>query len=85
MAKLKVYGWTSHAPYGHARQGRYIMAASSVAELTRITGVTRHDFNNYGSVTGNREEIELATSKPGIVFRRPLDVYTGGWEEMPPR
>ena len=70
---VKVYGYTAWAPYGNNRQGRHIVAAKSVSEVLRITGLTRYQFNNLGFETGNEEEILQAMSEPGTVFVRPLD------------
>ena len=72
--ELKVYGWRSFrmecppAPNG-SRQTREIIAAHSVAEVCRLTGVRRSEV----SETGNEEEVRVAMKDPGVVFWRPLD------------
>lgn len=72
-ASLKVYGWTTFASYeGVSRQVRAIVAAPSVAEVLRVTGMTRSEFGYDGEETGNAVEIEKATSAPGVVFYAPV-------------
>lgn len=66
---MKVYGWRGH----RGKQTREIVAARSAAEVRRITGMSRGDWEFSGCETGNDEEIALAMTKPGIVFWRELD------------
>jgi len=73
----KVYGWIGARPESrvqgnHHGQTREIMAAASVAEVLRLTGMTRGEFNRSGCETGNSEELEIALSKPRVVFWQPL-------------
>lgn len=80
---LKVYGWTGYDPQnveGHNKQTREIVAAHSIAEVTRIADITRYEFNTYGSETGNSEEIALAMSDPGVVFFRGINDRNGNWK-----
>lgn len=74
---MKVYGWTGYRVGGQTRE---ICAARSIAEVLRITGMSRYTFNWSGCETGNDEEIALALSKPGTVFFRGLDEH-GDWRE----
>lgn len=74
--QLKVYGWTySRAACPPAanssHQTREIMAAHSVAEVLRVAGISRRDFEWNGCETGNSAEVTLALANPGIVFWRP--------------
>lgn len=64
MAELKVYGGLIHA----GRQRRTIVAAKSRAEVCRLTGLSDSQIKGYWSVTGNKAEIDLAMSRPGVVF-----------------
>lgn len=74
MAKqLKVYGWTGMrnealGPRNRHGQTREIVAAYSAAEVRRITGLTRAEWEHSGCETGNENEIQAASSKPGTVF-----------------
>lgn len=83
--RLKVYGWTDSRPHTRGPnnphgQTREILAAHSVAELLRITGMTRHQWNVGGCETGNADEIRIATERPGIIFYQPLNQRTDtGW------
>lgn len=75
--KIKVYGWIGARPESRVEgnrhgQTREIVAAASMAEVLRITGMKRDDFTRSGCETGNQEELELALSKPGVVFWQPL-------------
>lgn len=75
---MKVYGWQSFrseatpAPNG-SRQTREIMAAKSVAEVLRVAGMSRYEFNQSGTETGNDEELRVATARPGVVFWTELN------------
>ena len=79
MAKqLKVYGWTgmrneSRGPKNHHGQTREIVAAYSIAEVRRITGMTRAEWEHSGCETGNANEIQTALAKPGVIFWTSLN------------
>jgi len=79
--KIRVYGWQSFrreavpAPNG-SRQTREIVVARSVAEVMRITGMTRTAFGYAGGETGNQKEIDQAMTEPGAVFWTELDNQT---------
>lgn len=78
--KLKVYGWTGMSTYP---QSRNIVAAYSVAEVLRITGMSRHDWNNGGDETGNDEELSIALAEPRVVFYQPLNARQGdNWHRL---
>jgi hypothetical protein len=70
---MKVYGGQSFRsearpePNG-SRQTREIVAANSVAEVLRITGLTRYMFNTSWSETWNETELRVALADPGVVF-----------------
>jgi hypothetical protein len=73
MKQLKVYGWTGYRTEAEAspngmQQTREIVAATSVAQVMRISGKTRHYLTNYGGETGNTEELRVALAEPGIIF-----------------
>lgn len=72
--QLKVYGGTSFHAYknGGYIQGRYIVAAHSVAEVLRIAGIKRSEYAWTDSETGNTEEVKLATATPGRLYFAPL-------------
>ena len=84
--QLKVYGWRgrrlkSKSERNHHGQTREIMAAYSVAEVLRATGMTRGDWNHSGCETGNALELELALANPGRVFwSRYVDHMRGDCE-----
>ncbi len=72
---MKVYGWRSfRAVVGQSRE---IVAAKSVAEVLRITGLTRYQWNLNGCETGNAEEIAQATKAPGQIFWRSINAREG--------
>lgn len=54
-------------------QTRDIVAAHSVAEVLRIANIPRSVYNWSGSETSNTEEVELAMSKPGVLFYKPIN------------
>jgi hypothetical protein len=79
MAKeLKVYGWTGSRNAARAgnsvhSQTREFMAAYSVAEVLRATGMPRSSWHFSGAETGNDREVEVAMANPGKVFWMKLD------------
>lgn len=86
--RLKVYGWTGHrfecppAPNG-SHQTREIVAASSVAEVMRLSGRRRSGLFNICE-TGNDEEIATAMAEPGVVFWRGINDWRGPWTRTEP-
>ena len=85
MKPLIVYGWLGYRidcppALNGSRQTREIMAARSISEVNRATGLSRNYLSNYAGETGNANEIEVAMSEPGVVFWKPLDYRPeGGW------
>jgi hypothetical protein len=67
---LLVYAWTDHRP-GHG-QVRAIMAAHSIAEVLRTAHMSRREWENYGTRTGNETEQQMAFAKPHTVLWQPL-------------
>ncbi|MFC9432749.1 hypothetical protein [Nocardia sp. NPDC057030] len=70
--EVKVYLWRGFRPddaTGRNRQTDEVVAAFSVADVLRITGMSRSDWKHAaGSVTGNFREIAVAVGEPGVVF-----------------
>ncbi len=76
--KLKVFGWQGwrpecpSAPNG-SKQTREVVAAKSKAEVARIAGKEYPgQLFNLGE-TGNSLELQLALSKPGVIFWTPIN------------
>ena len=68
MKPLRVYGWNDDGVH------RCIVAARSLAEAHRLASANRRgrtigQMRDYGCWTGNAHEIEVATAKPGTVFK----------------
>jgi hypothetical protein len=66
---LKVYGWNDDGIH------RFIVAARSWKEAHRLANEAdggrrslRH-MMNYGSPTGNADELRIALAEPGVVFK----------------
>lgn len=80
---MKVYGWQGHRLecQTHHRQTREIVAAKSKAAAARAAGYDRPAQMFNLCETGNRQEIETAMSKPGVVMWRPLDDRVGAFVE----
>ena len=83
-SKLKVYGWigvrSACEPSANgSQQTREIVAAPSLAQVMRLTGLSRSYLTNYGCETGNEEELLVALGKPGTIFWQPL--RGGAWQE----
>ena len=76
MNKFKVYG------IGWMGRYRRIVAASSQKEAAQLIGTTLHHFREYASITGNKEEVELAMSEPGTVWERK-DYCNDAWIKTP--
>ena len=75
--KLRVHGWggwwfDDRNPGTH-QQARYIMAATSIAEIKRLVG--KNSLWNICE-TGNAGEISLATPKPLTLFVVPCAYLT---------
>lgn len=71
--KLKVYGWgglrkEAQNDFNHHGQTREIIAATSMAEVMRLTGLTRTACNHGVCETKNRVELEVAMAEPGVQF-----------------
>lgn len=62
--KLKVYG------VNYDGKERLVVAASSQKLAAQLMGVTIGCMRDFGSVTGNKEEIAKAMIEPGRVWRR---------------
>jgi hypothetical protein len=74
-ARLKVYGWRGHKTGMTKSQARFIVAARSVSDVLRLTGMTRYQFNQDGCETGNDGEVAQALSEPGVIFYRDLNAW----------
>lgn len=59
---LKVFG------ANYDGKNRRIVAATSQKQAAALLGMSLSGFRAYGSVTGNREEIEIAMREPGAVW-----------------
>jgi len=80
---LKVYGYIGSrgecpAAPNRGKQTREIVAAYSFAAATRAvlaqsSGWSTYSLRQFMDETGNNEELEVAITKPGTVFWRPLD------------
>jgi hypothetical protein len=71
---LKVFEWHSmKRGDGSGRRvwTREIMAAASIAEVLRETGIRRGDFDHRGRVTNNQVDCEWALAHPHQAFWRP--------------
>lgn len=63
MKKLKVYGGSCCGNH------REIVATRTKRKAMELFGISYSHFKDYYSETGNKNEIEIATSKPNIIFR----------------
>lgn len=78
--KLKTYRWVQMLKGG---QYEMIVAAHSKAEVARIAGYDRPDqLWNLGE-TGNKDDIETATAKPGQIFYARLNDYSAKLQPFP--
>lgn len=61
--------------YGVVLGGRFraVVAARSKAAAAEAFGTTVRHVTVYGSVTGNREEVEVAMAEPGVAWTRPCN------------
>lgn len=88
---LKVFGYTGYRQAARIEnnmlgQTREIIAATTKAEAFRKSGLTRAQFDNVVSETGNDEEIATALASPGTVFWQPHNyrARTGEWTTIAP-
>ena len=49
----------------------FLVAAKSKKEAAKVFGMSVHSMNGYATVTGNKEEIELAMKTPGVKVLSP--------------
>ena len=62
MRELKVYG------YNYCGTHRKIVATRTKKRAIELLGITRHDAKDFMCETGNVKELEIAKSKPGVIF-----------------
>jgi hypothetical protein len=81
--KLKVYSWTgtNTSTGSSSRQSRNIIAAHSIAEALQLSNTKQSVYKWSGGVTGNKEEVDAAMSRPYIPLWRPLDDREAEWRE----
>lgn len=77
MSELHVWGTMTFA-LGY--QSRTVVAARSRAAAARALDVSSAYLRDYGSITGNEAEIEIATSRPGVAFTK--DRTTGEFKAL---
>lgn len=73
--KIKVWG------VGWMGTHRRIVATTSKKRAAELIGTSYYHFNEYASQTGNKEEVELAMSKPETVFEH-RDFSGQPWKEI---
>ena len=61
--------------FRRGEQVNIVAAVKSMAEMSRITGLSPYTLSLYTSETGNGYEIEAAMRKPGTVFWRLVNDY----------
>lgn len=86
--QLKVYSWIYYRhelparPNGN-KQSREVVAAHSVAEVLRLAGITRSEYNWNGGPHASPFATKLALSEPGTVFYTSLDDRDdSGWRKL---
>lgn len=75
--QVKVFGTMGFR--GGAGQVRRIVAAPSQRAAAVHFRCSVNHLRNFGSITGNIEEIRTATAQPGVVFWRPINDRNGEW------
>jgi hypothetical protein len=55
------------------------VAAKTKKEAAAAFDMSVYQLNQWSSVTGNAEEVEMATSKPGQLFVREMDSRPHYW------
>lgn len=72
--KLKVFGITTFlVGVNVGKQVRAIIAVSSQKQAASAMEMSLHEFRIYSAVTGNAEEIRIATENPGTVYWQDLN------------
>jgi len=64
MRPLKVFACSGDG------RNRCIVAAKTLTEAARLMGIPYHRIKGWGGETGNKQEITLAMSEPGVVWHR---------------
>ena len=64
--ELKVFGGLTTSQNG--KQTRSIVAANSIKEVAKLTGLSQYFIRGWWSITANKEERELALNKPHTVI-----------------
>lgn len=78
-------GWTTRPigapPHPHGRRGtqvQFVVAATSQKKAAALLGCTLGFLRDYGSETGNEDDLAQALSEPGVVFWREMDDQSRG-------
>lgn len=74
MKDLKVYG------IGDGRN-RIIIATKTKKEAYTALKMSSSHFSKYSSVTGNKEELELALNNPNKLFMKPNQAPNSEYKE----
>ncbi len=65
-----------------SKQHRAIIAATTRAEASRVTGIPKSRIKHYWTITSNEAEVELAKSKPGTIFIHEMNYSNAAWAEL---
>ena len=68
MARLKVFGSSSHWRAFQTGGDRTIIAAESQKRAAEVLGLSLYEFRQFWGVTRNQEEIETAMAQPEVIF-----------------
>jgi len=63
-------------------QLRAIVATHTKKEAAELLGISVSHLSEYGSVSGNEEQIAIATAKPGQIFAKPITDYSDKYVEI---
>ena len=59
-----------------------IVAAKSINSAAKLIGTSSYQIKEYFSVTGNKEQIKIATSAPGKIFVRNAGKHGNEFVQM---
>lgn len=65
-----IYAWEGFRSLGQTRE---VVAAESLAEISRLSGLSLDYLLRYGTITVEPRETEVASANPGVIFWRRRD------------
>lgn len=66
----------------HGTPVRIVVAAKNQKDASTLLGITTNELKRWWAVTGNEDEIAVATENPGRLMFRLQDSSDGNWHDL---